>query len=93
MLLYRILCFLGGLVLATLGCVFLIITFSLFAMGASINEYFHYISCQYQLFIFPFGIFMMILSLFFDNMWEYFSKIKEARRRRVRALKRGKRAR
>lgn len=63
-MIYRILLFLLGLILATIGVMFLILFVSYLEPGYTMNEFFQCIFSHLETYFIPIGITLMVLACF-----------------------------
>lgn len=84
---YRIVCFLIGILLTTLGLSYLLIYFSLFGLGYSLIDYLRFVFTHSEIYLLIFGCFFLAFSLFFDPFWKRFIAYRKARRRASRDSK------
>ena len=78
---YRILCVVLGIVLTTLGIVYLIIFSSLLSLGFSFSSYLRYVFSNNEIYLLIIGIGLITLSLFFDSKWKKFITYYKDRRK------------
>lgn len=87
MIIYRLTMFVIGLILATTGMIFFVLYISLLNYGLTIGEFIVYILKTQELYLLPFGVFLMFLSLFGKKFWNVIQKLREGRQHRERVLK------
>ena len=71
-MIYRIIVFILGIFLLSFGLSMMLIYLSLFSLGFDINEYLEYMFSNYSFYLIPIGLFLICVSLFFDNKWQSF---------------------
>ncbi|MDD6302028.1 MAG: hypothetical protein PUA56_01775 [Bacillales bacterium] len=71
-ILYRLLFYLLGIILTTIGLVYFIIYISLFSMGFSLLEYLEVTLSRFEAYLLPIGIIIIVFSIYFDNGWNKF---------------------
>lgn len=71
-MIYRIIIFILGIFLLSFGLSMMLIYLSLFSLGFGFNEYLEYMFSNYSFYLIPIGLFLVCLSLFFDNKWKSF---------------------
>lgn len=69
-LIYRILLYIVGVFLTSLGMVYITIYSSLFTMGYSIEEYVKYILKQKEVYCLPIGLLIVGFTTYFDKTWK-----------------------
>ena len=67
---YRILLYIVGVFLTSLGMVYITIKSSLFTMGYSLEEYIHYIIKQKEVYLLPIGLLIVGFTTYFDKTWK-----------------------
>ena len=77
---YRILCFLLGITLTTIGITYVIIFSSLLGIGFSFVEFIRIIMSNNEIYLLIGGVSLIIFSLFFDNLWSKFISWNKGRR-------------
>ena len=71
-MIYRIIIFILGVFLLSFGLSMMLIYLSLFSLGFDFNGYLEYMFSNYSFYLIPIGLFLICLSLFFDNKWKSF---------------------
>lgn len=79
-MIYRVLIYILGVILFSVGLTCMIIYLSLFSLGFTIEEYFQYMFSSYVFYLIPVGILLICLSLFFDSKWKKFIQHRKDRR-------------
>lgn len=80
-MIYRFLTFVVGLILATVGMTYAIIATSYLSTGFGAGEYFHALFTGLEFYLLLFGLVLLILSLFFDDLWKKLRKFIKDRRK------------
>lgn len=80
---YRISLFAIGLLLATIGCVFLVIDFTLLNYGFTLIEFFCYTLSTKTFYLLPTGVILMVISLFCNKLWNKLSNYLKDRKNKI----------
>ena len=72
---YRIILFLVGLSLATYGIMCLIIYLSYLNINYTITDFFHIITTNFEIILFPIGLIIMLIACF--GKFKFFKKTNE----------------
>lgn len=69
-MIYRILLYIIGVFLTSLGMVYVTIYSSLFTMGYSLQEYINFILKQKEVYCLPIGLLIVGFTTYFDKTWK-----------------------
>lgn len=73
----RILLFLLGIFITSIGLMYLLIYISLFGSGINIFSYLFYFISRVEIYLVPFGLLILIISICFDYKWHKFIKYRK----------------
>ncbi len=79
-MLYRLLVFLLGLILTSLGVSFLLIYLSLGGNNVSFFPFLGFLITRKEIYLIPIGLIILIFALFFDETWKRFISWRKRRK-------------
>lgn len=76
-MLIRILLFILGIFITSIGLMYLLIYISLFGSGINFFTYLFYFISRVEIYLLPIGLIILIISICFDYKWHKFIKYRK----------------